>query len=127
MPKETREAVNWLADLGIQSFVVFKDGVQVQDFGSFIDEAAAAPEAIRGINKLGVEAKEITLEDIKSIFDPIGPRLVAEGVNPILAEAIVSQLKSPYCIFAYIKQTQPSQDTASDVAEGESLSGDQSE
>ena len=103
---ETRQFLDALFNTVSQAVESFDDGVQLLDAADFLDEALSWEAAVKGLAAgFPAEAKAATPADIDEAFNPQVVKLVAAGLNQMLAFAIVSNLKGIYATYATIVQT----------------------
>ncbi len=99
--KETSEFLDAMFGTIGQGVESFKDGAQITDILSFVDEAEMWKKGVEGFaSGFKGEAVEATPAAIDELFLPYYDRLYAAGIKPMLAYAIVNGVKSIFTIYA---------------------------
>jgi hypothetical protein len=99
--KQTREFADALFGTIAQGVISFKDGVQITDILQFVDEAELWKKGIEGFaTNFRGEAVSSDPAIIETVFNPQYDKLVAAGVKPMLAYAIVNGVKAIFTTYA---------------------------
>lgn len=99
--KETREFADALFGTIAQGVTSFKDGAQISDILSFVDEAELWKKGVEGFaSNFKGEAVAAVPAAIEAIFNPQYDKLIAAGVSEMLSYAITNGVKGIFATYA---------------------------
>ena len=111
--KETRELVNALFDTVEVSVEHFADGIQWSDIAAIIPLGLAWNVAIEGVKEaFRAEALETNIIEVGTLFNSQTAKLTTAGLDPFLAEMLVTEIKGKYLLYAYaVRKKDTKEDT----------------
>lgn len=116
--KETQEIVDAIFNTIAVGIKEFDDGVQWTDLGAIVPAALSWNKAIEGIKEFENEVLQASSLDIDILFNSQSAKLVDAGIDPLLAQMLVTELKGKFLLYVYItkrKTSKPAPITAKAV------------